>query len=425
MTRGNPPEGGRPGAGGGRPQPDERTILHDMSNLLMRVLSDCAQLRECLRDPEPRSRLASIERQLGEVVRMFRGLRTRLTGEGPGPANSGARNAVTTDAGVPPGGGQLRTVLFVEDEPGVRRASEKALRIRGFEVLSASSSEEALQLAAAHLEPIDLLIADADLHGTDGPSLAKTLSERCPGIEVLIVSGYAGHPTARGDGFAFLEKPFLPEELAARAERILSCRASGTSRRPWSPTEPSAGPEHPPSVSTVGNARGELLARVLIVEDEPCIRAMLRGVLEDEYEVLEAEDGVCALELLGEALPDVVLVDVVMPGVDGLTVCREVRRRAETEDVKVVVITGTVDEDLQARAFRAGADAVLGKPCSAFELRRQVKQLLHEASLERALREREALIDALAEAVETYRAKLSACRGGQTSREAREPAEES
>jgi DNA-binding response OmpR family regulator len=104
---------------------------------------------------------------------------------------------------------------------------------------------------------------------------------------------------------------------------------------------------------------------VLIVDDDDMIRRLVRTVLEaDEYDVVEARNGDIALELANEAHPAVVLLDIMMPGIDGVEVCRRLDHTA----VKVIILTARDDPSLEDACREAGADAFLTKPFSSVEL---------------------------------------------------------
>lgn len=111
--------------------------------------------------------------------------------------------------------------------------------------------------------------------------------------------------------------------------------------------------------------------RVLIVDDEPVLRRMVRLTLEDTHEVHEAADGASALEALHTAGPfDVVLLDQKMPGMAGVDVLAELRRLAP--DTRVVMLTAHATLDLATRALAAGASHFLAKPMTPALLRAAV-----------------------------------------------------
>jgi DNA-binding response OmpR family regulator len=112
---------------------------------------------------------------------------------------------------------------------------------------------------------------------------------------------------------------------------------------------------------------------VLVVDDDEMIRRLVRAVLEaDEFEVAEARDGQTALQLAGETRPSVVVLDVMMPGLDGVEVCR----RLDHDQVKVVILTARDDPKLEAEARAAGADGFMTKPFSPMELLDLVGELM-------------------------------------------------
>jgi DNA-binding response OmpR family regulator len=104
---------------------------------------------------------------------------------------------------------------------------------------------------------------------------------------------------------------------------------------------------------------------ILVVDDEDLIRRLLRVVLEtDEFDVVEAADGEMALGLVDAERPAVVVLDVMMPGLDGVEVCR----RLPHDRVKVVMLTARDDPRLERRCRDAGADAFVKKPFSSVDL---------------------------------------------------------
>jgi ribonuclease P protein subunit RPR2 len=114
---------------------------------------------------------------------------------------------------------------------------------------------------------------------------------------------------------------------------------------------------------------------VLVVDDDPTLRLLLRLTFEDDaIEVDEAQTAEAAEDMIRAAPPAVVLLDIGLPGLDGLSLCRRLKRDAATRDVRVIVLTGTktVTDDV---AREAGADALLRKPFSPLELLALIEQL--------------------------------------------------
>jgi type IV pilus assembly protein PilB len=104
------------------------------------------------------------------------------------------------------------------------------------------------------------------------------------------------------------------------------------------------------------------LPRLLVVDDDPSVRAVITAMLTGDYEVVEADSGEHALELVHQVVPDVVLCDVGMPGMDGYTLTRELRARPVTMHLPVVLMTGADDRETELEGLRSGADDHLAKP---------------------------------------------------------------
>ena len=120
--------------------------------------------------------------------------------------------------------------------------------------------------------------------------------------------------------------------------------------------------------------------RILVVEDERPVRDALTRVLRtDGYEVEVAEDGNAALTALSSTTPDALVLDVVLPGVDGLEVCR--RLRAAGDQVPVLMVTALDAVADRVAGLDAGADDYLVKPFSIEELRARMRALLRRAAL--------------------------------------------
>jgi len=122
--------------------------------------------------------------------------------------------------------------------------------------------------------------------------------------------------------------------------------------------------------------------RVLVVDDEPQIRRALRLVLRaNGYEVTEVAAGEAALDALATAVFDLMILDLVLPDVDGVEVCRRVR---DWSELPVVVLSAHGDEEIKVRALDEGADDYVTKPFSAPELLARMRSALRRASAKSA-----------------------------------------
>ncbi len=124
-------------------------------------------------------------------------------------------------------------------------------------------------------------------------------------------------------------------------------------------------------------AADEAPATVLVVDDEAWNRMLAEAILEDDgYRILLAEDGEEALARVAEERPDVILLDVMMPGLDGFEVCRRLKASRRTFFIPIMMLTALADAKSKVRGLEAGADDFLGKPINRIELRTRLRSLL-------------------------------------------------
>src|SRR6266567_2217458 len=170
-------------------------------------------------------------------------------------------------------------------------------------------------------------------------------------------SGGKPHPAASQGaalGFAEPAHTVAPEELTAHFELL---------------EEP-----EPPRVS---GPHGLPARKVLLVDDEDSLRKVVKDLLErDGYIVSEARDGVQALDQVDRVGPDIIVLDLNMPGLDGYGVLSHLRSRPATADIPVIVLTAKSDEDNEVRVFELGADDFLTKPFRARALSARLEAVL-------------------------------------------------
>jgi PAS domain S-box-containing protein len=128
---------------------------------------------------------------------------------------------------------------------------------------------------------------------------------------------------------------------------------------------------------------------ILIVDDEESIREMLASVLEiDGHHLMTAGDGQDALRQATEFIPDLVLLDVMLPDLDGFEVCRRLRVHPILDEVPIIMMTGMGDHQARLRSLEAGADEFLSKPFDPIELQARVRTITRFNRYRRLLQER-------------------------------------
>jgi len=122
---------------------------------------------------------------------------------------------------------------------------------------------------------------------------------------------------------------------------------------------------------------------VLVVDDEEDIREIVRRVLTDVEPGLKIEEAVDGYDVgikIGTLLPDLIVMDVRMPRVDGLSLCRSIRQNPETKGIRILAITAFPEQDIIRRMYDAGADLCLIKPLQLEHFRLEVLRLLNESA---------------------------------------------
>jgi signal transduction histidine kinase/CheY-like chemotaxis protein len=225
-----------------------------------------------------------------------------------GRAHPAASPAPPVLAAAPPPPSSAPLVLVVDDERGTRELIARGLQREGFRVLSAATGEDALRLAREKRP--DAISLDVLMPGMDGWTVLRSLKADpiTSPIPVVMVSMLddrdIGHALGAAD---YLTKPFDREKLVEVLRRF----RQGSSPRP-----------------------------VLVVEDDPATRDVVRRTLEREgWIVFEADNGRSALEVLTQAAPDLIVLDLMMPQMDGFEFVAELRRTESGRRIPVVVVT--------------------------------------------------------------------------------------
>lgn len=126
-----------------------------------------------------------------------------------------------------------------------------------------------------------------------------------------------------------------------------------------------------------------MAGKILVVDDEANIRQLVRFNLEKEgYTILEAEDGLACLELARREKPELIVLDIMLPGKDGLEVCRLLKAQAATAGIAVIMLTAKAEEIDTILGLEMGADDYMTKPFSPRELTARVKAVLRRSHKE-------------------------------------------
>ncbi len=119
------------------------------------------------------------------------------------------------------------------------------------------------------------------------------------------------------------------------------------------------------------------ISKILIADDHQRNRELLEAYLaEEDYEIVMANDGQQTLEVVSECLPDLILLDIMMPKLSGYEVCERLKNQDETRNIPILIVTALDEEGDIEKAVEAGCDDFLSKPVNSLELKTRVRSLL-------------------------------------------------
>ena len=139
-----------------------------------------------------------------------------------------------------------------------------------------------------------------------------------------------------------------------------------------------------PAAEPLVSGQGE--TTILIVDDEPDMRRFIAGNLAREYKVVQASDGPSGLEAAQRYKPNVAILDLMLPGMDGLELCSKLRADPDNKELRIVLLTARLDEAAKIGALERGADDFITKPFSSLELKTRVSGLIRASKLEHEIR---------------------------------------
>ncbi|WNG33200.1 response regulator [Archangium violaceum] len=229
-------------------------------------------------------------------------------------------------------------VLVVDDDATTRELVSRSLRRAGFSTNEAHSGEDAL--LKARVSPPTLVVLDLMMPNLDGFEVLRRLRAEKLNVPVVVLTGKtlsAEDQALLRDGFAgFVQKGgHALEDVIGQAKGILIKQSAQRAGR---------------------------LPRILYVEDNPQNRDIVRRYLGGLFEVLEAEDGELGVERATREVPDLILMDLSLPRLDGWEATRRLRQLPAAANIPVIAVTAHAGREYQEKATAAGCDAYLTKP---------------------------------------------------------------
>lgn len=274
-------------------------------------------------------------------------------------------------------------ILIVEDNPLTLYVLIEYLERLNLKTSVARSGEEALRQVES-LKP-DLILLDVMMPGIDGFETCRRLKGNIntQDIPVMFITALS-NTSDRVKGFEaggvdYIIKPFDFKEVAARIESRLTIQKL---QRKLKTRNSLISFGEQPSMS-------EEKATILIVEDNAMTLHLLIGYLNKfGFDTIGEESGESALEVATKTVPDLVLLDVMLPGIDGFETCRRLKKNSKTRDVPVIFMTALSDAESKIKGFEAGGADYIVKPHHYAEVLNRIKTHLTIQTLKRLLQQK-------------------------------------
>jgi CheY-like chemotaxis protein len=278
---------------------------------------------------------------------------------------TGFNHSIRTTPHKPASGLSHKTILLVEDsEPGIIQMKD-ILECSGYQLLVAHNGGEALGIVAQNIP--DAIILDLMMPGIDGFEVLKTLREAESTAQIPVLILTAKHITK--EELNFLKRnnvhQFIQKGDVNRNE-LLNAVATMV---------------FPETVEMVNQEReiqtikGKPL--VLVVEDNPDNMITVKAILADNYTVIEATDGITGIEMAKNHHPDLILMDIGLPGVDGIEAFKSIRKDAQLQHIPVIALTASAMISDRETILAYGLDAYIAKPIDEKEFFKTINEVLY------------------------------------------------
>ena len=251
-------------------------------------------------------------------------------------------------------------LLLVDDEEEFLTSTSQALGRRGFDVKVAPNGVTALELVEKN--SYDIILLDVKMPDIDGIEVFRQIREKLPDLPVILLTGHGSIDDAfytSKDGIAdYLTKPIDIESLSERLHKIVE----------------KAEKQREDNDNTISPMSFGEVIKVMHVDDEVDFLESMKRILERRnMEVTTAESGELALALLKECIIDVVVLDVKMPGMDGLEVLRHIK--TDFPSIEVILLTGHPSVEAALEGIKLGANEYMKKPPEIDELVATIRKL--------------------------------------------------
>jgi len=274
-------------------------------------------------------------------------------------------------------------ILVVDDEPTIITFYEAALHEQGYQIAVATNGRETLEQVKTFLPDVIMLdVVMPDITGFEVTERIKS-DPATTGIPIILVTGL-GKVEDRVKGLEagaddFLSKPFNLDEMLVRVRSLVKLKKLQDKLRQME--------QEPQPAASMTLKAPQRLPLILVVEDDEKIVRICKSVLSTGgYEIVSAGDAGEAIQMIESDTPDLLILDLMLPGMDGLDFLSKLKGNPQTASVPVIILTALGDLKTKVKGFYIGADDYLVKPVSSLELLARVRANIRKHAIEKQLK---------------------------------------
>lgn len=265
-----------------------------------------------------------------------------------------------------------KKILIADDELDIVKMLAMRLKANDYDVIVANDGLTAMM--QAHKERPDLILLDIKMPAGHGLSVGEHLKKSIDTmiIPIIFITAYANEDVYKKanemGAEAVISKPIDMELLLSKIETALN-KVEMRKAEEVKEEMPSA----------------KMQKKILVVDDEPEIIKMLKMRLEaNNYNVITATEGLDGLEKARREVPDLIILDVMLPKIDGYIICRILKFDQKFKDIPIIILTARSKRLDEQIGYETGADAYMTKPFKSEELLAKIKELLEKKGKEQS-----------------------------------------
>lgn len=255
----------------------------------------------------------------------------------------------------------LLKILIIEDDQVLSDVLHRKLVKEGYDVYVAKDGEEGLDKVKQAVP--DLILLDIIMPKKNGFEVLESLKQQGSKIPIIIISN-SGQSVEISKAISLGAKDYLvkaefdPEEVVSKVKKVLNAAGKTNNKSDNKKTE---GADHLPPTDHVG-PRDPNIKTVLIVEDDQFLRNLcIRKLQKENFNVIYAVDGEEGLRKIQEEKPDLVLLDILLPGLNGFDVVQAVKNNPETSNIPIILLSNLGDKSDVNKGLGLGAEDYLIK----------------------------------------------------------------